>query len=62
MLSPMKLAYTDFEVALFAFLETESWPDTLFCIFSYAFIIMLFCVAFLFPLVFFAYLFLLSLL
>ena len=58
MSASFKLLFEDFEKTLFSVLETESWPDTLFCIVAYVYVISLFTMAFLFPLSFFVLLFL----
>ena len=60
MSTTLSLSFAEFEKTVFSLLETESWTDTAVCLFAYAFVTFLFLYFFLFPLVFFAYLFLLS--
>ncbi len=57
---PVKLAFIDFEKTVFTTLETESWPDTFFCLFAYFYITVLFLFFFISPLAFFAMVFLTS--
>lgn len=58
MAAHLRLTFAEFEKSLFSFLETESWPDTLFCIAAYVYVIAFLATTLFLPLVFFGYVFL----